>query len=277
MRCLAVVAISQLFLPFVFAEEHNEEFLEKLGYKYGSDKSKDDHNYVAVYSTLFDHRRKHVINVTEVGVSAGQSLQMWHDYFPVAQIYGLDIKIKPEVRQNLAPLRRVHLIEDDAYSAAAVSKLGFVPESMDLIIDDALHSRKYQEKLLPLWWPYLKPGGYYVMEDLDAREEKGGLDFQQKPSTIKDEAKQILRDNHVMYIDTHLGHRNWNTFIKGVNWNHKIHNSYLIVIRKRVGAVPPVFTNRGSVAMKTNKLVSNGPARSLLRGAEEVGKEENKE
>lgn len=270
MRYFLVAVLTQLFVSLAFAEEHNEEFLEKLGYKYGSDKSKDDHNYVAVYSTLFDHRRKHVVNMTEIGVSAGQSLQMWHDYFPVAQIYGLDIKIKSEVRQNLAPLRRIHLIEDDAYSAAAVRKLGFVPESMDLIIDDALHSRKYQESLLPLWWPYLKPGGYYVMEDLDARKEKGGLDFQQKPSSIKAEAKQILRDNHVMYMDTHLGHRNWDTFIKGVDWNHKIHNSYLIVIRKRIGAIPPVLTNRGSVAMKTNKLVSSGPERKMLRGTEEV-------
>jgi hypothetical protein len=40
--------------------------LEKLAYKYGTDKSHDDHKYVDVYNMLFQHVRHKVKNMTEV-------------------------------------------------------------------------------------------------------------------------------------------------------------------------------------------------------------------
>ena len=70
--------------------------LERLAYHYGSDKSRDDHGYVKLYSMLFEQRRQPrfgrtvVANLTEVGVSGGQSLQMWAEYFPKARTRRLD-------------------------------------------------------------------------------------------------------------------------------------------------------------------------------------------
>ena len=48
--------------------------LETLAYKYGTDKSKDDHKYVDIYHSLLADRRQHIRNVTEIGVAAGQSI-----------------------------------------------------------------------------------------------------------------------------------------------------------------------------------------------------------
>ena len=45
-----------------------------------------------LYAMLFTPVRLQVLNVTEIGVAAGQSLQMWHDFFPRAQLWGLDLK-----------------------------------------------------------------------------------------------------------------------------------------------------------------------------------------
>ena len=44
--------------------------LETLAYKYGTDKSKDDHKYVDLYHSLFHDRRHRVHNLTELGVSS---------------------------------------------------------------------------------------------------------------------------------------------------------------------------------------------------------------
>ena len=59
--------------------------LERLAYHYGSDKSRDDHGYVKLYSMLLEARRQSVSNLTEVGVSGGQSLQMLPSGFVISE------------------------------------------------------------------------------------------------------------------------------------------------------------------------------------------------
>ena len=42
----------------------------------GTDKSHDDHKYTDLYASLFDPIRDRVLNVTEIGIAMGQSLQV---------------------------------------------------------------------------------------------------------------------------------------------------------------------------------------------------------
>ena len=37
---------------------------------------------------------------------------------------------------------------------------------MDIVIDDGDHFPPVMEKTLHLWWPYVRPGGYYCVEDV---------------------------------------------------------------------------------------------------------------
>ena len=37
----------------------------------------------------------------------------------------------------------------------------------DLIIEDGPHSLESNENFLDVLWPYLKPGGHYVIEDIN--------------------------------------------------------------------------------------------------------------
>ena len=81
--------------------------VEKLMYKYGSDKSKDDHSYTDVYDLVLGPRRKQTRAILEVGIAAGQSIQAWHDYFPNAEINGLQDKpVHKNVQENLDKLPR---------------------------------------------------------------------------------------------------------------------------------------------------------------------------
>ena len=64
--------------------------LEDLAYRHGTDKAHDDHKYTDLYALLFDPMRSTLHNFTEIGIAAGQSLQMWYDFFPNAHIWGVD-------------------------------------------------------------------------------------------------------------------------------------------------------------------------------------------
>ena len=128
------------------------ELFESLAYKYGTDKSKDDHNYVDVYSSLFSFTRHLVKNMTEIGVMAGQSLQVWHDYFPNAIINGIDLWYPKGVVDNLRLLPRIKLYATNCVDSTSTAKLNFEVESMDIIIDDGPHERHNQERTLQNWW-----------------------------------------------------------------------------------------------------------------------------
>ena len=93
--------------------------LEALAFYYGTDKSHDDHKYVDLYETLFDPIRDKVLNMTEVGVAGGKSLELWQTYFPHAHIWGLDVTLWPEARRRAANLSRVTLLRANARSEHA--------------------------------------------------------------------------------------------------------------------------------------------------------------
>lgn len=140
--------------------------LEELAYAFGTDKSHDDHKYTDLYAALLDPIRASVRNMTEIGVSAGQSLQMWHEYFFAATVFGVDIFIPASTRRVAAELRRARLFKLGSANAAKLAKLGLAEGSMDVIVDDGDHFPATQQATLHLWWPYLRPGGYYIVEDV---------------------------------------------------------------------------------------------------------------
>ena len=109
---------------------------------------------------LFDPMRTSTVNMTEIGVSSGQSIQVWHEYFHSATIWGVDIYIPPATRKLLAPLQRLRLLKMGSQNALKLSRLGrqLSVGSMDVIIDDGDHYPATQAETLKLWWPFLPDG-----------------------------------------------------------------------------------------------------------------------
>lgn len=60
--------------------------LEQLAAKYQTDKL--DHGYIPFYE---QHLPKEPKRILEIGVKEGRSLAMWAEYFPGAEIHGLDL------------------------------------------------------------------------------------------------------------------------------------------------------------------------------------------
>lgn len=147
----------------------SEPTLSELALRYGTDKvlSPDGtgNNYTPHYEKFFAPMRDQTINLLEIGVLGGASIQMWLEYFPSARIYGVD-NVKDTNRWNLIlapPNERYRFIHGDQ------SDPGFWaqhPFHWDIVIDDGGHFGNQVITSLECLWPRVKSGGLYCIEDL---------------------------------------------------------------------------------------------------------------
>jgi SAM-dependent methyltransferase len=146
--------------------------LDELFTRYGTDKGKDYWNYTPAYEKYLEPRRRDVTRVLEVGICGyrtlpnnvvGASLFAWRDYFPNADIYGID----NDGRFIFNDKPRIHTALCDAYNVVQLSRsLAQFGGTFDFIVDDALHDPISQTQLLNDLWPLLRPDGVYAMEDV---------------------------------------------------------------------------------------------------------------
>jgi hypothetical protein len=122
------------------------------------------HNYTPAYTELFGTRREWVRSVLEVGINAGSSLRMWEEYFPNADIYGVDIN-----RSLLFDAGRIRCAYADASSSEsllqAVRAFGGGP--FDLIVDDGSHIDSHQITTANTLLQFVSAAGRLVIEDID--------------------------------------------------------------------------------------------------------------
>ena len=135
--------------------------LDELALKHGTDKSSLCHHYTRVYESYLETRRERVGCVLEIGVWRGCSLKMWADYFPNARIVGLDVSAA-DLPADLSDRVEFHLT-DGTKVPSALEQTTF-----DLIVDDGSHQSRDIIHAFEAWFPRVKPGGVYVIEDLHA-------------------------------------------------------------------------------------------------------------
>jgi len=133
-----------------------------LARKHGADKMvPETFAFIGAYMDHFEKLRTKVTSVLEIGVQTGGSLRMWHDYFPNAQITGIDVD--PVCLKEAG--NRIGVVIGDQ------SNNGFLDEfaatrQFDIIVDDGGHKMKHQLRSLRRLWPIVTSGGWYVIEDL---------------------------------------------------------------------------------------------------------------
>src|SRR5690606_8535669 len=91
----------------------------------------------------------------EIGVMDGASLRMWRDFYPDAEIVGVDNLRTPEVDG-------VTVLKGDATDWDLLKTLG----TFDVIVDDGSHMTADQQRTFEWMYPALNPGGWYILEDL---------------------------------------------------------------------------------------------------------------
>ena len=142
------------------AEDTVGELTRLAGTK--TDKGASVHHFTEVYERFFGPLKHRADKVFEIGIAGGGSLEMWRDYFPKAVIFGIDIYPKAELDSDRV---RTFVADqaDRAQLAAFVDRFG---GGYDIIIDDGGHSMEMQQVSLGFLFRYVKPGGYYVIEDV---------------------------------------------------------------------------------------------------------------
>ena len=130
--------------------------------------------YTPFYDMLLFDRRYAVRKVLELGIGSpsamahvvgykpGASLRMWAEYFPAAHIYGVD-------NDPSTMLDALHISTRlcDQTNLAALVQLAQDCGPFDLIVDDGSHIATHQLIALTALFPYVAPGGLYIVEDAD--------------------------------------------------------------------------------------------------------------
>lgn len=124
------------------------------------------HNYIPIYEQWLPAATDRLL---EIGVAYGHSMTMWAEAYPTADLCGLDSKLRPEAFERCDPYSNITLWEADATRRFSgfgpLSKPGF-----DIIIDDGSHQVEDQLAALVLWWPTLRSGGRFFIEDIQGDE-----------------------------------------------------------------------------------------------------------
>jgi hypothetical protein len=156
--------------------------LMKLGEKYGAMKLiYTKHQYQRdgraacqhLYPKYLEAMRGKQFNLLEIGVGPGGSLHMWREYFPRASIYGLDI----DPNTYFEGEKRIKIWIGDQADEALLSEIIDEIGDVSLVIDDAGHTPAAQATSFNFLFPYVTPGGLYIIEDLRlsySTKRKGG-------------------------------------------------------------------------------------------------------
>ena len=149
--------------------------LQQIGLERGTDKADADHtfqgmSYLDVYDMYLMAKRQAPLLILELGVHQGASLRMWHDYFPCAEVWGIDID--PGVLANTGNLdrERIHVVIGNQASASTIADIE-PREKFDLVVDDGSHLVDHQIESFNLIWPRVNSGGLYAIEDLQCSYE----------------------------------------------------------------------------------------------------------
>ncbi|SDP63292.1 class I SAM-dependent methyltransferase [Phyllobacterium sp. OV277] len=144
---------------------------------FGSDKWL---SYFEIYQKQFESLREKEINLLEIGIQNGGSLEIWAQFFPKAhRILGCDIDAACAKLQFAD--QRIDVVIGDASDLKTSQKITEKLGEPDIIIDDGSHRVEDVIRSFALYFPKLSPGGLYVIEDLHSSywpDFGGGSDLQ---------------------------------------------------------------------------------------------------
>lgn len=149
----------------------------EIGKKYDTDKSSQRNNvthyrhchpYTLFYEFLFRNKRNEPLKIAELGILYGGSLLMWKEYFTNATIYGFEFndKLIDKFKKN-CDNERITLTKIDVKNKdSIINAFGTLNTIYDIIIEDTTHKFEDQIRVIEHVYPYLKPGGILIIEDI---------------------------------------------------------------------------------------------------------------
>lgn len=159
--------------------------MELIGKSCGTDKW--SHGFLNFYDSFMASKKDEPIRFMEIGVFYGASVKMWAQYFthPDTEIVGADwfkgemgntskfANPRKAIVENIDS--RVKYVELDQGSLDELKALKDSQGMFDFILDDGSHLMKHQQQTFGVLFDSIKPGGYFVIEDIHTSFQ-GGYD-----------------------------------------------------------------------------------------------------
>ena len=131
--------------------------------KYGSDKA--SHGYANIYFSYFEKLKKKKLNILEIGIADGKSIQAWSEYFSNSNIIGIDIN-EIDVYEKKLNKTNIHIHTGSQSDENFIKKIINQYKTFHIIIDDGSHYPKDVIKSFHLLFPSLELNGFYFVEDI---------------------------------------------------------------------------------------------------------------
>ena len=170
------------------------------------DNSKTDknttHSYIEIYENLLISKKDTAKNILEIGIDAGGSIKLWHDYFTNAVIYGLDIRFN-NCCDEIKNKKRIILSCSDAYNTNChlLNETTNYEKKYDMILDDGDHTLEHMIQCINLYSPLLTDDGIMIIEDVQSIDWIETL-YINTPNHLKKYVEiQDLRPNKGRYDD----------------------------------------------------------------------------
>ena len=126
-----------------------------------TDKHRGEFPHSKLYDTLFASFRDQPICLLEIGINRGGSIPVWEQYFPNAKLLMVDIN--PISLLRTTDRTKIELV--DQSDAEALKNYADNNGPFNIIIDDGSHLTGDQIITFETLWPYILPGGVFVIED----------------------------------------------------------------------------------------------------------------
>jgi SAM-dependent methyltransferase len=117
-----------------------------------------------LYDGYFAELMDQPITLMELGVYTGESLKTFGTYFQKGKIIGIDIEDR---QTDFSAHPNVTFVQGDQKNPKELANIcsRYAPDGIDIIIDDASHLGAWSLISYNSLFPYLKPGGFYIIED----------------------------------------------------------------------------------------------------------------
>ncbi len=215
-----------------------------------------DH-YFEIYDRHFARFRGKRVNIVEIGVCRGGSLQMWKSYFgSEAHIVGVDIDPKCAEYED----EQVEIVIGNQEDRMFLRSLRERISVIDILIDDGGHTMKQQIATFEELFPHVAPDGVYLCEDLHTSYWPSYGGGYRSPDTFIEYSKNFIDYLHAWHASKagkprRRWYRRWHTqppelfvsdFTRSV---HSLHYYDSVLVIEKRHMTPPHDSMTGEGAM----------------------------
>lgn len=167
----------------------NSPSLRNLFYEHTGRKIHKWDHYFDIYEKYFQKYKGRQLNLLEIGVAHGGSIQLWKKYLgPGVRIYAIDVNPECKKFEEEGVTIFIGSQSDKQFLQEVLAQL----PKLDVIIDDGGHTMIQQIVSFEMLYMQLVDGGTYLVEDTHTSywyEFHGGL---KKPGTFIEYAKNLV-------------------------------------------------------------------------------------